>query len=515
MNNQIKIKTYFNEYVDIDEQILEDYGALNVSLVNDLPLFIDPFLLFESKNPEYQVLHDKIINHIKFLCQKNSGAPLSKGKEEQLMFFPEIKQTWLGFSVVGNGGSGLGKHFATQMKTSLKIFANPGQKVYKSEHIEKLCIMAPGVGRDFISDFTTNLIHEYLLEYTEKFAIQNIDKKHLKTVSVKRVCFDYTLERWMSKTFTLPWLFQDHVILTPKDILTKDEAWINSNDLVTKYSEIAASINNDSLRCAINDYFQSKLPAPQINPKTKKQKPPSRSDFAEAVYETISKHPEFVDFYLKYKEDDGENAVSISDENVKEVQETFIENVKGLIRKLADVDFYKPESDSHLEAKKRVNFLKQVIENNDGYQLFYHSDGKPIKREKDLQIIYRLTWYATIFDVNSETNNGRGPVDYKVSYGNRDKTLVEFKLASNSKMKQNLENQLEVYKKANETEKGLKVILFFSAEEHAKTITILKDLELDKDENVILIDARRDNKVSASNVKSIPKSANIRSMKDG
>ena len=40
---------YFSDIFEIDEQILEEYGAFNISLVNDLPLFIDPFLLYASK----------------------------------------------------------------------------------------------------------------------------------------------------------------------------------------------------------------------------------------------------------------------------------------------------------------------------------------------------------------------------------------------------------------------------------------------------------------------------------
>ena len=148
-------------------------------------------------------------------------------------------------------------------------------------------------------------------------------------------------------------------------------------------------------------------------------------------------------------------------------------------------------------------FLKQVIENNDGYRLFYHK-GLPIKKESDLQLIFRLTWYATDYDVNSEVNNGRGPVDYKISKG-LDKTLVEFKLASNSKLKQNLENQVKVYEEANKTKKSIKVILFFEDEELQKLQRIFKDLEVFdlKEANIVLIDAR-DNKLSASNVKSSP-----------
>jgi hypothetical protein len=138
-----------------------------------------------------------------------------------------------------------------------------------------------------------------------------------------------------------------------------------------------------------------------------------------------------------------------------------------------------------------------VIEKNDGYRIFYVK-GLPVKREEHLQLIFRLTWYATSFDVNSEVNNGRGPVDYKISKGAADNTLVEFKLASNSQLKRNLMNQVKIYQEANPKSKSIKVILYFSMDELQGVKLILKELKLLDDETIVLIDARKDNKKSAS-----------------
>ena len=111
-----------------------------------------------------------------------------------------------------------------------------------------------------------------------------------------------------------------------------------------------------------------------------------------------------------------------------------------------------------------------------------------------------LVWYATSYDVNREVNNGRGPVDFKISRGSIDKSLVEFKLASNTKLKHNLAKQVEVYKKANNTDRAIKVILFFTDTELYRVNTILNRLGLQNCRDIVLIDAR-DNKLSASNVR--------------
>ena len=70
------MKIYFSDVFACDRDALEEYGALNVSLVADLPLFIDPFLLFHSKKSEYQRLHEQMIRYVAFLKQKaTEGSP--------------------------------------------------------------------------------------------------------------------------------------------------------------------------------------------------------------------------------------------------------------------------------------------------------------------------------------------------------------------------------------------------------------------------------------------------------
>ena len=64
-----------------------------------------------------------------------------------------------------------------------------------------------------------------------------------------------------------------------------------------------------------------------------------------------------------------------------------------------------------------------------------------------------------------------------------------------------MKKQLEIYKKANKTEYGIKVIIYFTEDEYKRVIGILEELELTEDKNIVLIDARKDNKITASNVK--------------
>ena len=112
--------------------------------------------------------------------------------------------------------------------------------------------------------------------------------------------------------------------------------------------------------------------------------------------------------------------------------------------------------------------------------------------------MYRLTWFSTDLDVNAEVNNGRGPVDFKVSKGRRDASLIEFKLAKNTGLEKNLQHQVEIYGKASDTKESIKVILYFSEVERTKVVRILGKLKLESRTDIVLIDASLDTKVSAS-----------------
>jgi len=488
---------YFSDFFDISEDLVEDYGAFNISLINDLPLFIDPFLLFGSNKPKYQTLHEEILDYLVFLKEKSAEGITSLAQIKTWYYFQEVKQNWLGYSKFGNSGSGLAKDFGEALSSNMHVVFSDLRKetITTSSHLEKAGLFSIGVGKDNISDFTCNLIKEYLLLYSQEFALKHLKESQRKKVSVNKAYFNYELEVWMSKEFILPYYNNDYVILTPKDILTKDENWINNQDLVGNFYSICNSIPNEVLRVQIQNYLAKRMP------KRERNKKPSQKDISKAIYDTINQFPTIIDYYIKQKEKNKEGAERTSKIKVGDVESVFVKNVQELAQQLStQTDFYKlSELSSHSAALKRAEFFKHVIEDNDGYRLFYHK-GEPIKREADLQVIYRLTWFATTFDVNREVNNGRGPVDYTISKGTDDKTLVEFKLASNTQLKKNLQNQVAVYDKANNTKDSIKVILYFDTSEFLKVTSILKELKLENDKNIILIDAGKDNKQSASTV---------------
>lgn len=484
----MKIGVHFSDIYGVSTDDIDSYGAFNISLINDMPLFIDPFLLFSSNKKEYGLLHQQILRYMSFLKEKAEKGITDTGLIKAWYAFPEVKQNWLGYSEHGNSGRGLGIQFANIMHTLMPAaFKDLGQeKLTETTHLEKVGLFNKGIGRDNISDFTTNLILDYLLKYTETFTQRYIDPSLSRKFTVKKAVFDYQYERWMPGVYRLPVAPNgDFVILTPKDILTRDETWINSGDMLDRFPEISESIENEQLRAHINEYFQSKIPRGNYSYKDKER-------FVKAAkWETLKEFPILVEYYINQKEQEKEGANSVANEKVNDVKNLFVTNIQTLLNdELSNTGFFSIHPNaSYVETLKRVHYLKKCIEKNDVYKLFYVGE-RPVKKEQDLQLAFRLVWYATEYDINREVNNGRGPVDYKVSNGAKDSTLVEFKLASNSSLKKNLAHQLEIYETANDTRFGIKVIMYFTTSELEKVNKILRDLNIENNTNVVLIDAR-------------------------
>lgn len=483
----------FSTAFGVSSDLIEEYGALDISLENDLPLFIDPFLLFDSEDDDLRQIHDDIVKYLLFIKEvailSDQPAP---GLLSALFVFPEVKQTWLGFSKNGNSGRGMGLEFGESLYSGLKtVFRDFGEeKTLKSPHMEKFSLIGSSIGKDKISDFATNFAKRYLLQYTEAFAKENIDPSHLSLFAVQKVEFDYVNKRWKSGSYVLPTYKGDYVLLTPRSVLTRNDTFINKNDMIANINRFAPSIGDEALRYSLNAFIDRIF----FNAEVKKK------ERDEAVLSFIQANPEIINYYLKFKEDSGAQARAINDQDIELVKRQFIDSADRISRVLlSSTGFYAKRATSFNEALEKVLFLKDAIENGDLYLTLWHN-GRP-SSERDIQLLFKLVWQNSQYDLNREVNNGRGPVDYVVSKGSADKAVVEFKLAKNSKLRQNLKNQVEIYKKANKTEYGITVIVFYTEKEQHNLENLLNELGLCGNKQIVLIDARRDNKVSASNVR--------------
>ena len=496
---------FFSEYYGIATSIIEEYGAVDISFVCDLPLFIDPMLIFNSEKKEYKKLHEKIIKYFHFLYKKAQEG-LSPKELGAWFEFNEVPNNWLGYAMAGNKGAALGKQYAKFLYKNIG-FAISTNNITKSSHIEKIMLLYEGSGKDKISDLTVNLIKGFLCSYTENFAKQYMDSKYLKKMCVEKAEFNYETESFISKEYLLPYIINEkekseYVLLTPKDILREDEPAINRKAFYESYDDIRGMIDNDVLRTYVNNYIGKAVLEYEERQKRNRKAINERSIKRiekEAFKEVVREYPQLYDYYIKYVEDNPEKVRVVANEEREEELDKFYSNSRTLISKVFKAGYVVNENiEAREEAKNRLKFFKHIIEDCDGYKALYYN-GKQIAKEKDLQRLFKFVWYGTSYKVDAEPNNGRGQADFIVSKGVSNQNIIEFKLASNSNLA-HVFTQIKIYEAANCADGSLVVIFCFSEKEMEYAETVVNDEGYGDaiGKAIFLIDCRQDNKKSAS-----------------
>ena len=499
---------FFSDYFKVSPKLLQDYGAIDISLVCDIPLFIDPMLIFNSQKPIYKKLHKSIIKYFHFLASK-ANLKLDNHQIKAWFSFSEVKNNWLGYSLSGNAGLALGWDYAKFLYNNIK-FAISTNGVSESVHIEKIMLLYKGSGKDKISDLTVNLAKQFFLEYTQKFALKNMKPKFLKKFYVEKAYFNYKTESFVSGEYTLPYFqtyqgIDEYILLTPADILREGEPSINSVNLYDCHERIRQSIDNDVLRAYINNYIITAVRQYEENQRKSRRpiKDKTITKIERTVFaELVKENPILYDYYIRLREKD---TSAIRAECISELNsqiEKLNTNVRDLVR-IFKANGYKIDESlsAQEEAKKRLLYFKHVIENCDGYKNLYYK-GQRISSEDDIRRMFRFVWHETSYKVDFDTNNGRGEADIIISQGQYNQNIIEFKLAKNSSLP-NVFKQVKVYESANRAEGSLIAIFYFTPGEFETAKYIVKDagFENQLDNSIFLIDCRNDNKPSASKIR--------------
>lgn len=138
-------------------------------LDEDLPLYVDPFLLWKSDAALDTSLHGALVDSFNYL-----GALYSKGNESKaidiLISASECSEAGLGTSP-NKQGKRIGIPTANQI---LKLFKDiPQLKEYGFTHFEEIQFLVMNISKDRISDISCSILSQFLVDYTQDQCVRH------------------------------------------------------------------------------------------------------------------------------------------------------------------------------------------------------------------------------------------------------------------------------------------------------------------------------------------------------
>jgi hypothetical protein len=131
-------------------------------LDEDIPLYVDPFLLWKSPSLQDQALHTSLINafnHLNFLVQKGKADHA----RNNLILASECKEVGLGLSK-DRRGLRIGVNKADEILSLFQKIPEYGK--YGFVHFEEIQLYVDGIAKDRISDICCNFIKSFLIDFT-------------------------------------------------------------------------------------------------------------------------------------------------------------------------------------------------------------------------------------------------------------------------------------------------------------------------------------------------------------
>lgn len=196
-------------------------------LDQDLPLCIDPFLLYKSRREDLRKAHETLVTLFReaFSAFKASREDLVSS----LIDFPEVSEIRFGYAKGSTAGRGIGEVLSGMLTDTLR--KSPALVERGIRHVEELQLFSIGIAEDRISDMAANIIKSYLVEYTRAQCTlwgipmtEGVPIRHL---------WDPREGRWVDGYFRIPVDSQSGlgILLVPRWIVRR-LPWINYDDFL-------------------------------------------------------------------------------------------------------------------------------------------------------------------------------------------------------------------------------------------------------------------------------------------
>lgn len=196
----------------------------------DIPLYVDPFLLWKSPSQQDQALHTSItnsFNHLNFLLHKGREADA----KEILVLASECEEVGLGHSKSRKGV----RVGPKKVREVLALFQDvPEYGKYGFSHFEEIQLYVRDISTDRVSDICCSFIKSFLIDFT----IQQCEQIGIPVKrSIISQLYDYRQNRFLiDQQVHLPVNPEngEPVVFVPKRWL-RFAPWINFDDYFRDY----------------------------------------------------------------------------------------------------------------------------------------------------------------------------------------------------------------------------------------------------------------------------------------
>ena len=422
----------------VDKETLDELGITDVILNADTALFIDPLLLSNSIHPEIRIkatkrYEDKFKRIRKFLHASNNENDSPWRAVVKEFNFPEISYTCLGYGSTIHGSAWGEQLIASTLQTAKEIV---DLGVEDDDFFMGLSLFEEGIGPDRISDMTTNIIFDELLEFTAR--VNETLKLPTNDFKIKKTGREFSA--LINPTDNGP------LILVPNDI-------VRALPIVTDWSDIGvAARQNEDLRNKLNTKIGGIWTS-----MSRKEK-----DYAKSL--ALRSKDAFEDVLELIRTIDRVPYDAKNDKN----GEFFWRDIINIITSdyPLDLSSYRNKDlteDEFIEVVKIIiGEFKNLIEEKGIWKELWSEDGKPRKEKAVQRLLFTVAYTyckANNLDLSPESDSGNGPVDFKISKGFTKKIVVEIKLSTNNSLVHGYEKQLEIYKSADDTNLGIFLII--------------------------------------------------------
>lgn len=216
------IRPRLNDFFDIP--ITQEEVDFAIPFIDeDIPLYVDPFLMWKSPSLQDNSLHLLITNSFNHI-----GHLFNKGKEKEavelLIRASECDEVGL-----GNSKTKKGKRIGEKLSSKILNQFNSIPQIQKNGfvHFEELQLLVENFSKDRVSDISCNFIQSFLVDFTieqskkygipiEKVTLNNlynpkklefgIEETHLPVNPITKEPILFVPKRWLKN---IPWINQD------------------------------------------------------------------------------------------------------------------------------------------------------------------------------------------------------------------------------------------------------------------------------------------------------------------